>query len=1258
MRKLSWLLIASIVAFYTAHLWSTADPTASYVVRDGLLLAVAALVIFARYADPSLLGWPASLARAPHFSERLTASGSILVGTGTACAIVGAIVPLLLTAPVATGTGLILRWLGLGLMMVVVAWPGAWQTVGHPQNSQADLASARAPRHVTWRASRNVTWLSLLLLILLGVGVRLLILSRLPSFCMGAECDLALAINGKLAASPPRLLVPQIFFQITAQSLLSVRLGAMLLAVLIGPLFYLFLRRLTGNGAAWLGALLLLLSPWFNSLDGSTLPILTLLLASCGGLWLLWEAHNRHQPRWALLAGAAFGLVSDDAVVQASLLFWLLLLILIALSPQGRRSFANALLLLAGFLVVALPRFVHSPAGLAAFDTAAAGALDGTSWLFALFQTGLFTDSGWIGVPLLAMPLGALAILGLGLYMRRITEPLYLWLAAGVLLFSLLSVATGSRASMALLFLLALVTAALALATLLATFYASWQKLVPFANSVAAAGLLILLLAVGPLFTMITQRQNNRSLDQIALESAMTEAAATLFNQNPDRTIFAPASLLENPGTRLRLGDDTLRQLQPLADLLNALYTTDDARETIYLIPAGEQPYVDLLARIQPGALIDRQIEPTTGELRFTTVTVTQADQLARQGLLGVAWETSDAGNSNPIMLPATGDLALPGSAITVQSPYTMQWSGAVRVATPGTYSITLEPTVADSDLSAANVQPLISLQLDGRLILDSSLGLLTQDVSLVKGFYQVSLLYRSPAAIMGADTTAAEEESSPLPFAIRWQRPDGVEEIIPRSALYNLPLPNSGLIGEYYWGESTEGEPFDLRKDLVVGLAPERSEPYNIRWRGQLAAPRNGEYLLAALSAPGSQSQLYLDGIQLFDTTMIDPATADQSATSPAQTSVYAEGSIYLTRGWHEITVHYLPNPAEPVMSLFWQPPGSSPTPLDLTYLAPTVTPLLERDRPLPVAPPLANGAEEERFALSVGTEFWQPQIQVPPGALPPLALEAAWQIGSCGSSDTEFNQPHGVAISGIRGLIYVADSANRRVVEYTMAGAVNRIYAHPDWQEPFAVALIDDGFPVLLDAGTQLLYDLNTATGAVEARPLQASFYHPRGLAVDQQGNLLVADTGGGRVVVLTPAGEELWTVGGQGTQIGRGQPTAVAAGNGLLWGVTAEDGRLWQLESGGTLVAIEHTNTINGPHLAALPNGTLFLSDPARRLVLYLAATGEPLAHFATPTLQLPTGIAATTIDDLLYLAVVDSASCQLSLWRTPLALLPLP
>lgn len=347
--------------------------------------------------------------------------------------------------------------------------------------------------------------------------------------------------------------------------------------------------------------------------------------------------------------------------------------------------------------------------------------------------------------------------------------------------------------------------------------------------------------------------------------------------------------------------------------------------------------------------------------------------------------------------------------------------------------------------------------------------------------------------------------------------------------------------------------------------------------------------------------------------------------------------------------------------MQLYWQVPGSDPAPLPNRYLAPNQTALTESDRGLPQAPALstaagmllnnANTGDYTGFALSYGTEFWQPQYQYPPSYLPTLPVEEVWKVGNCGSGEGALTAPRGVAISSARQQIYVADTANQRVVEYTWGGDVTQIYTHPDWQEPVAVSLIDAGFPAVLDAVTQQIYDLNPATGRVEPRPLATGFYYPRGLAVDTFGNLLVADTGGARVVRLTPGGEASYTFGGQESQFGRGQPTSVIEVNGMLWAITAEDGRLWQIDTGGNYQAITPTNTIYGPQLAALSNGTFLLSDPVQRRLLYLAATGEPLGVIALPALSQPTGIAATIADNLLQLVVVDTGNCQLSFLRTP-------
>jgi hypothetical protein len=160
---------------------------------------------------------------------------------------------------------------------------------------------------------------------------------------------------------------------------------------------------------------------------------------------------------------------------------------------------------------------------------------------------------------------------------------------------------------------------------------------------------------------------------------------------------------------------------------------------------------------------------------------------------------------------------------------------------------------------------------------------------------------------------------------------------------------------------------------------------------------------------------------------------------------------------------------------------------------------------------------------------------------------------------------------------------------------------------------------------------------------------------LTVDAGGNIAVADTGGARVALLTQGGDLLFEFGGPGSALGNGQAVDVLAVPGGLWAVTAEDGRLWQLATGGSLTALPRVDTLNGPHLAGRPDGSFFLSDPAQQTVRYHAATGEPLGQFAISNLFVtPTGVAAAQIDDFLYLAVADSSACTLSLWRLPQSL----
>jgi sugar lactone lactonase YvrE len=91
---------------------------------------------------------------------------------------------------------------------------------------------------------------------------------------------------------------------------------------------------------------------------------------------------------------------------------------------------------------------------------------------------------------------------------------------------------------------------------------------------------------------------------------------------------------------------------------------------------------------------------------------------------------------------------------------------------------------------------------------------------------------------------------------------------------------------------------------------------------------------------------------------------------------------------------------------------------------------------------------------------------------------------------SDARFNYPSGIAVDG-SGNIYVADTTNNLIRKITNAGVVSTL------------------------AGLQNVAGYDDGTGS------QALFNHPGGLAVDESGNVYVADTGNSTIRKITPAG-----------------------------------------------------------------------------------------------------------------------------------------
>ena len=426
----------------------------------------------------------------------------------------------------------------------------------------------------------------------------------------------------------------------------------------------------------------------------------------------------------------------------------------------------------------------------------------------------------------------------------------------------------------------------------------------------------------------------------------------------------------------------------------------------------------------------------------------------------------------------------------------------------------------------------------------------------------------------------------------------------------------------------------------MILAADVDLPRPYSVAWTGKLAATRAGEYLFAVTA--NGPVVLTLDGHELLS--YLPP---DDLAAGPA----YDQGALYLTAGWHDITLRYAPS-GRSDLRLLWTPPGSAPTLLMGRYLLPTTAEVTAADAPLPAAPELLDARlGDNTFALTTNLEIYQPTNSAPPGALPVLLSEPLWEMANgCGADKAQLDSPRGAVLDATGQRLYVADANNRRVVVLDVdSGAPLDQVALPEMQEPVDVDFDPNGALLVLDAVSQAIYRVDQATSEAGTLPLPG-FYRPRGLAVDATGNILVADTGGARVAMLDATGEVIAQFGGPSSWLGQGQPVDVLAVNGNYWAITAEHGRLWRLDVLGSIPAIERANTLTGPHLAGLPDGSFFVSDPSRRTVIYVAPNGQPYGQLTgAAVFDSPTGVAATLRDGMVYVAVVDSAQCSVSMWR---------
>jgi sugar lactone lactonase YvrE len=264
--------------------------------------------------------------------------------------------------------------------------------------------------------------------------------------------------------------------------------------------------------------------------------------------------------------------------------------------------------------------------------------------------------------------------------------------------------------------------------------------------------------------------------------------------------------------------------------------------------------------------------------------------------------------------------------------------------------------------------------------------------------------------------------------------------------------------------------------------------------------------------------------------------------------------------------------------------------------------------------------------------------QTQQDPYAAKWKDISAVQVFGSTGSAPGQFQAPEGITIAD-DGSIYVADSLNHRIQKFDAQGQYVAAYGGPaasdaprQFREPWDVAVAKDGTWYVADTWNHRIesfkpdgtfiktWGSNLDSGG-QAVGSEGGFYGPRGIAVDNEGRVIVADTGNKRIQIFQSDGAFLQQFGGSGLQPGQlDEPVGVAVdAQGNIVVADTWNGRIQVFDSKGTPKAAWDIdgwldkNTVGKPYVAVDSKGRVYVADEVGRRVLVFDQTGQYLGSF---------------------------------------------
>ena len=290
--------------------------------------------------------------------------------------------------------------------------------------------------------------------------------------------------------------------------------------------------------------------------------------------------------------------------------------------------------------------------------------------------------------------------------------------------------------------------------------------------------------------------------------------------------------------------------------------------------------------------------------------------------------------------------------------------------------------------------------------------------------------------------------------------------------------------------------------------------------------------------------------------------------------------------------------------------------------------------------------------------------EVPVDPYAEVRQTLPALQVWGSEGSTDGRFLQPRAMTISP-QGQVYVADGGNHRIQVFDQAGNFLKAWGGAEGPEPgqltepWGIAVSEDGRVYVADTWNHRVqvFDENgnylSEFGAFantngEAQILPGAFWGPRGIALDKEGNVYVADTGNKRVQKFTPDGVYLGAWGGGGVVPGRfEEPTSLAIDQeGHIYVADTWNQRVQKFDADFNFITEwpvagwESEDVLNKPFIIVDSQNRVYVSDPENYRIVVYDANGQLLGVFGQygqdlASFKLPLGLAVGEGDILFVL-----------------------